>query len=48
MRKAHFVDGRTGITCGKRSDGSVAVLMDDRDEIVWLSADRAQWPTIQD
>lgn len=46
MRKA-IIDGRTGITCGKRSDGSVAVLFDDADEIVWLPAEVAQWPTIQ-
>lgn len=47
MRKA-IVDGRSGITCGLRTDGSVAVLFDDSDEIVWLSAGIAQWPTIQD
>lgn len=46
MRKA-IVNGRTGITCGLRTDGSVAVLFDDGDEIVWLSAEIAQWPTIQ-
>lgn len=35
MRKA-IVDGRTGITCARRSDGSVAVLFDDSNEITWL------------